>query len=267
MSDVLGMNGKNNILGNTRGMITDSLKTAADENQIQIAGKVRGIILHPVDQSIREFPVEAVELLVAGFDTLGQVAISFCKSPDRIIEHIHGMTDQLIEKVNLWQFRLFIELAPATGDIDSLVGDALDIGTDLDGGNDLSQIGCHGLESAHHLDTLTIHLHLQTIDLFVVGNTVITPVIIALQEAFEGILEIAASQTGNHQHGTTQLVKSCGEGGQRVRSGRFCVHGKLGSTEAAGDVFLSLFLGGIGENFPRGIKFHKITEIEEGGQF
>ena len=35
------------------------------------------------------------------------------------------------------------------------------------------------MKSAHHLDTLVVYLHLQQIDLFVVGDAVVAPVVVA----------------------------------------------------------------------------------------
>ena len=37
------------------------------------------------------------------------------------------------------------------------------------------------MEAAHHLDALVVDLHLQQIDLFVIGDAVIAPVVVAFQ--------------------------------------------------------------------------------------
>ena len=60
MTDILRMNGKDNILRNARGMIPDALQTATDENQIQIAWQIGRIILHAVDQGVRQIPIELI---------------------------------------------------------------------------------------------------------------------------------------------------------------------------------------------------------------
>ena len=127
------MDGKNHILGYIGRKIANALEAAADKDQVKITGEIRGIILHPVDKTIGQLPVELIQLPVAGLDSLGEIGISLGKGPHGIVKDGKTVVDERVKQVKFGKSRMFVELTGPSGNIHSLIGNALDICPDLDG--------------------------------------------------------------------------------------------------------------------------------------
>ena len=73
------------------------------------------------------------------------------------------------------------------------------------------------MEPQHEIDPVPIDLHLQRVDLLVVGDDRITPVLVALEQPLPGVLEIALRQAGHHERVVAKLAQSFLEGSENVR--------------------------------------------------
>ena len=84
-----------------------------------------------------------------------------------------------------------VELPSPPGDADGLVGDALQIAAHFHGRDHLAQVRGHRMEPQHGFDPVPIHLNFEGVDLLVVGDHRVAPVLIPFEEALAGVFQIA----------------------------------------------------------------------------
>ncbi len=119
-----------------------------------------------------------------------------------------------------------------------------------------------GLEAAEEVDAVLVHLLLELIDLLVIGDGDVAEVFVAIEQAAEGVAQVALAEAGHHE----QIVLQCGEGGvvgAEDVSGCVC-HG-LSLSESTTNIVFRLLLARAGEKLVGIVEFDEPAKIKEGG--
>jgi hypothetical protein len=112
----------------------------------------------------------------------------------------------------------------SAGDIDCLIGNPLDIGANLDGGDHFAKIFGDRLKATHHLNPLPVDLDLKKVDLLVISDGVVTKIVVTFKKALDGVLKVFLRQARHRQNAAPEFIQGRREIGKRVGAGWFGMH-------------------------------------------
>ena len=93
------------------------------------------------------------------------------------------------------------------GDIGGVVADALQIGGDLQGRDDLAQVQGHGLAQRQHADDVGVDLDLVVVQALVALHDLAGELGVALHHALDGGLKLALGDAAHLDDGAAQRVQ------------------------------------------------------------
>jgi len=117
------------------------------------------------------------------------------------------MEEKRLEFGCLRENRMQVEPAGAPGDAHRLVRNPLKIHAHLHRGKNIPQIRRHRMKAEHDVNAITVNLYLQHVNLLVVGNGGIAPVLIPLEQTLAGALKVARGQAGHHEGILSQALQ------------------------------------------------------------
>ena len=71
------------------------------------------------------------------------------------------------------------------GDVDGEIADSLEVGVDLDRGDDCAKVGGHRLEQGQQRETAVINLDVQRVQRLVAGQHAVDVVVVAIHQPFD----------------------------------------------------------------------------------
>src|SRR5215472_6669795 len=162
---------EDNVFGDIRGVISHALQVSGYDQGIQQVAVVAGRLAHACVHGLEDLPVHVVDQIVALEHGLRHVDIGSEEGVQGISHHAdaelgHARYVNVKRRVGTCR-----QVHHALRDIHGLIAYALEVGIDLDAGDDETQVHCHGLLHGQEIDGKLIHVSFGGVDLgFVTQN-------------------------------------------------------------------------------------------------
>jgi hypothetical protein len=186
-----------NILGNVGAVIGDALQILGDHDVAQIRGGFLAIGFHQANHVLHDLVIESIDYVVALEDVAGEGLVAEVESFDCVakggedgVGHEPEITGGLVVG-NLG------ERENALGDVDGAIGDALEIGVDLDNGSNGSQIDGRGLLKRQEIDSAFFNANLLIVDALIEADGFLGELGIGGEYSLAGLLDHLKDQSGH----------------------------------------------------------------------
>ena len=93
------------------------------------------------------------------------------------------------------------------GDVHRQVADPLEVGVDLDRGDDHAQVGGHRLVQRQQLEAAVVHLHVQVVDRLVAGDHRVERGEVAVHQAAHRFAHPLLGQAAHRQHPLLERIE------------------------------------------------------------
>jgi len=155
------------ILGDIGGMIGDSFDVSGGREQLDGGFDQGRIGSHEIDEVVDDFAVEFIDVVIAGADFAGKVAVQFDEGVDAVVEHFEGDGGHFAKFFGDDDFGIGGETVGAFGDIDGEIGDAFEFGGDFQDGGDASEIDGNRLVESEDFEAILLDLDIPAVDFVV----------------------------------------------------------------------------------------------------
>ena len=92
-------------------------------------------------------------------------------------------------------------------DVDGQVADALEVGVDLDGGDDHAQVGGHRLVQRQQLEAAIVHFHVEVVDRLVARQHRVERGVVAVHQAAHRFAHALLGQPAHRQQPLLERVE------------------------------------------------------------
>ena len=219
MADIFRGDGKDGILRHVCRLVADALEEPCDENQVEVAFDEGGIFRHEIGELVGIIAIHGIELTVARLERASEVEVIFGIGMDCVAHHFNGMAEERTQSVYLGKGRVEVQLPSTPGDPNRLIGDAFEVHAHLHRRDDVAEVRSDRVEAEHDVDAVAVDLDFQSVDLLVIGDNCVAPVLVALKKALAGIFEIAQREARHHKHILAEPLKSGVEVGKDMAGG------------------------------------------------
>ncbi len=153
--------------GDVRRVIADALEVLRHEEQMRAGRDVARILDHVGQELAEEARIHLVELFVAQPDLEGLLCVALDIGVEHVLDHREADRAHARQRIDRLHRRRLVEHERALGDIRRVIADTLEIGRDLQRGDDLAKIARQRLAQREEPHDLRLDLMLQLVDLAV----------------------------------------------------------------------------------------------------
>lgn len=185
------------VAGDVDGVISDAFEGAEDEDKMEVGFDIGGGLLHSFGKLFSELAFDGIKFAIAFLEGEGEFRIAFGEGFYGISEDAGGHIVDGFDEFGFVEFHVFQDFAGAAPDIAGLIGDSLEVFRNAHGGEHDTEVMCDGLVSHDELESFGIDFLFEDVDIFVVGDGLVTELEIAFEETFHPIGEIALRDGGH----------------------------------------------------------------------
>ena len=148
MPDVPRLDDEDDVLGDIGGVVADALEVAGDQNQVDGGLDRPRIAQHVGQQLAKNLILQRVEPVVLPQHRLRQTDVARDEGVERLAQHLERQLTHPRQIDQRLDRRMQEVALRRLADVDGEVADALQVGVDLEGRHDRSQIDRDGLVQA-----------------------------------------------------------------------------------------------------------------------
>src|SRR5260370_31344325 len=206
---------KNYVFGDIRRVIGYALEVARKKQGVESGAMSRHAVGHGEAGGFEDLAVHVVDEVVALKHGVGEIGV---RGQERVQSVAHHLDRQRSHAGNVdveWRFGIVHHVHHALDDVHRLVPDALQVGIDLDAGDDEAQVDGHGLLHGQKINRELIYLTLRGVDLRLVAQHQLANRDVAVLEGANRTLHSLFGQSTHPQKLLLELVESLMKPGTR----------------------------------------------------
>ncbi len=200
-------------------MIADALQVLGAEQKVRAGADVARIFHHVGQEFAEQRGVQGVDLVVGAPDGQCCPVVAGLEGGEYVIElHAHAV-GELAEASEADDGRALLQDGEgALGEVLGKVADALEIVGDAERGDDLPEVGGHGLPARDGGDRLLLEVVLEVVDRLVGGDDLLGDADVAVLQGEGGEFHRARGAHAHIEHDGGQFLEVVVEGCDGVRS-------------------------------------------------
>jgi hypothetical protein len=216
MADVLAGDDEEDVLGDVRGVVADPLEVTRHQHQLQRGGHARRRLGHRVGEAPEGLVAQGVEDVVPLEHGLGQADVAGDEGIDGPVQHRLGDFGHPRQHRLLADGAVIDVAARRLGDVHGEIADPLQVGVDLDRGDDDAQVDGYRLLQRQQFEGAIVDRHLAGVDVAVPDGHLVEGVQVAGGEAADGLRQARRDRRPLQRQLALELV----DAGEEVASGR-----------------------------------------------
>ena len=183
MANVFRRHDEDHVFGDVRGVVTDALEVAGDEDKVEGWLDRRRILQHEGQQFPEDLRLQIIEAIIFVQHLLGEDDVAADERIEGIAQHGLGDTRHSRDVDQLLHRRVRRVAARRLRDVHRQIADAFEVRVDLDRGDDRPQVGRHRLEQCQQREATVVDLDVQLVDRLVADQGAVERVGVVITSA------------------------------------------------------------------------------------